>query len=128
MFVIPKYTLNHFIVSEAFSGFMHVVAPEFDPSDQKLLEGLIEAGRRSKRYFINLSWKNNLSFSSTACISFIIMNWLLTSDHLSKVSIQIDHRYRCVPLMNICGGNCRDLLLYNCRRPLNCTIAGIAIS
>lgn len=57
IYMIPKYTLNYFIASEEFSGYMHVVLPKFDPSDQMLLEGLVEAGRRSKKYFIKLSWK-----------------------------------------------------------------------
>ena len=40
----------------------------------------------SKKYFMKLSWKKNLSFSSTASISFIIINWLLmTSDHLMSL-------------------------------------------
>ena len=57
IYMIPKYTLNYFIASEEFSGYMHVVLPKFDPSDQMLLEGLVEARQRSKKYFIKLSWK-----------------------------------------------------------------------
>jgi hypothetical protein len=114
--MILKYILNYFIVSEELSGFMHGVALELDPSDQMLLEGLVEAGRPEIEEICHqakLEEKICRSHQQLVYISFIIINWLLsTSDHLSQVSLQIDHRwYRCVLLMNIFGGNNRGLAL-----------------